>query len=686
MDRIAHGITRHRKIIIIIFVVISLISAVATMMVKVNYNMTDYLPENAQSTKALEIMKKEFNQAMTNANVMIKNVSIMEAVEYKEKIKAIDGVEEALWLDDVADIKRPLETIDSDLAESYYKNGNALISVAIEDGREGTVCDLIRELIGEENALSGEAADTDAMQKSTGKEVANAVVILVPLIILLLVLSTNSWLEPVLFLAAIGVSVIINMGTNLIFGEVSFMTNSVTPILQLAVSLDYAIFLLHSFASNREKYDDIEIAMQNAIKDSIKTVSASAMTTLFGFLALVFMEFRIGSDLGLSLAKGIVFSFLSVVVFLPALTLSLCKLLDKTNHRPLIPDFKNTGRILTKLSVPAIILVVIIIVPSFLGQGQTAFIYGNGDPNPSARVGRDTISIREEFGENTTMALLVPRGDVAKEQELSQELDQLDSVKSVLSYSSAVDAAIPPEYLGESVSGQFYSENYSRLVVTLDTPQEGDLAFKAVENIQDIARKYYGDDAYSVGQSANLYDMKTIIQQDNVRVNLLAIIAIFFVLLATFKSALLPIILLLTIETAIWINMAIPYFAGLSINFIGYLVISTVQLGATVDYAILLTDNYMNRRRLAPRKEAVSQAIGDSFKSILISATTLSVAGFTLSMTSTDMRVSDIGLLLGRGALISTAMVLCFLPAMLSTLDKAIGKLTWRSDFYKNTY
>ncbi len=421
--------------------------------------------------------------------------------------------------------------------------------------------------------------------------------------------------------------------------------------------------------------------MRHAIKQSMSTVAASAATTLFGFLALVFMNFQIGADLGLNLVKGIVLSFVSIMIFLPALTLCLLKALDKTRHRRLMPSFKNINRGMSKLALPVMILVVVLIIPSFLGQGQTGFLYGNGNADPSNPSGRSKIEIKEEFGQSTIMALLVPRGEIAKEQELSAELEQLDHVTGVMSYANTVGTAFPAEFLGDGVTSQFYSDNYARIIVYTDTPDEGDTAFATVEEIMGTARDYYGDTVYSAGQSANLYDIKNVVQRDHSFVTILAVIAIFLVLLVTFRSATLPFLLLLTIEAGIWINLAIPYFSGISINFIGYLVINTVQLGATVDYAILLTNTYIRNRRMMPQKTAMDRAMGSSFKSILVSAATLAAAGFTLYATSSNPMVSDIGLLLGRGTLLSLAMVVCFLPAMLKIFDKAIAKTTYRSGF-----
>ncbi len=682
MDKYSDLIIRHRKRVILVFLLAALAGAALWQLVHVNYSLTDYLPEKAQSTVGLDIMDREFAQAVPNASVMVRDVSVPEALEIKRQLLQVEGVSDVMWLDDAVDIRQPLAMQDGDTVESFYKDGNALYSLTVEKGAESAACSAIRTLIGPDVAIAGEAANYDAMQSAAGSEVLHAVAILVPAIILLLILSTSSWVEPLLFLAAVGMSVLINMGTNIFFGEVSFVTNAVGPILQLAVSLDYAVFLLHSFNDYRQSCATAAEAMRKAMRASVTTVAASASTTLFGFLALVFMDFKVGADLGICLAKGIVLSFVCVMVFLPALTLGLYKLIDKTRHRPLMPDFGNIGRVLSRFFLPAAALVALLIIPSFLGQGQTNFIYGYGADDPSRDIGRSSIAIKEEFGQTTIMALLVPRGDVVRERDLSSDLGELPRVKSVLSFANTVGTSVPADFLSRDITDRFYSENYARIIVYTDTPEEGTLAFQTVEDINAVVLRYY-DDFYSVGQSTNLNDMKNVVAADNTRINLIAVIAIFLVLLVTFRSATLPFLLLLTIEAGIWINLSIPYFTGVSINFIGYLVLSTVQLGATVDYAILLTDTYLGNRRRMPLKAAIAASLNSAFRSILVSASILSIAGFTLFLTSSNPIVGDIGLLLGRGTLLSVFMVVCLLPALLTLFDKAIAKTTRGANFFR---
>jgi predicted RND superfamily exporter protein len=684
MEHVANFIVDKRKAIIVIFVILTLVCAPLAFLTKVNYDVLDYLPTHAQSTQAINIMNQEFTDEMPNTEVMISNLSVSQALEYKQKLAQVKGVTSVMWLDDVVDVKKPLELADQDTVEQYYKNNAALFQVTIEEGSEQESIKALQELVGPDNAVGGNAASVATMQGAAVSEVTGAFFILVPAIIIILALSTSSWLEPLLLLLSIGVAIVLNMGTNIFYDDVSFITNSVSPILQMAVSLDYAIFLLHSFADHRKQYGDVNRAMKHAVKDSFSTVASSASTTLFGFLALVFMEFLIGADLGINLAKGIIFSFLSAMIFLPALTLGMYKLIDRTKHRPLLPSFENIHRVLSKIAIPLTVVVILAIVPTFLGQSRTDFLYGSESAGVGSRSQIDSDKIDRQFGTNNLVVALVPRGDVAKEQQLSESLLKLDHVTGVMSYARTIGPEIPPDILSAKVRDQFYSANYARLLVYVDLPVESATTFDTMGKIYETEKQYYGDGAYMLGRSPNLYDMREVVQSDNLRVNLIAVVAIFLVLLITFRSAILPILLTLTIEVAIWINLSVPYFAGTNVSYIGYLVLNTVQLGATVDYAILLTTTYMRNRKTMPKGAAVSKALGTSFKSILVSATTLSLAGFVLFATSSNPIVSDIGVMLGRGTLLSFTLVVCFLPLMLRLFDPLIGKLTMKSNFLKD--
>src|SRR5690625_249556 len=645
--------------------------------------MADYLPDNAPSTQAIRVMEEEFSGDVADTRVMIKDVSIQEALALKDEIAAIDGVSEVMWLDDVLDTKIPIEMADVDTVEPYFNNNNALFTLSIEEGKEVEATDAVYEIIGKDNALSGGALNTAIAQKTTGEETFNAELILVPIIIIILLLSTRSWIEPVFLLIAIGVSILINLGTNIFIGETSFISQAVAPILQLAVSLDYAIFLLHSFDDYRKKIESPYEAMKHAMKRSFPAITASAATTFFGFLALTFMKFEIGADLGINLVKGILLSFLSVMIFLPALTIMFYHWIDKTRHKPLIPSKYNIGKYVIKLRVPMLVVAILVIVPAFLAQSETNFIYGMGDLSEDTRAGQDAADIETEFGKFSPMVLLVPKGDLARENELAQDLEKLNGIKSIVSYTNAVSTAIPPEYLEDEVKESFFSENYSRFILNTTVDTEGEKTFSLVEEMLATAEHYYGNDYYATGESITLYDMKDIVQKDNILVNTLTIVTIALVLLVTFRSLSFPIVLLLTIQTSVWINLAVPYLTDDPLVYIGYLIVSIVQLAETVDYAILFSVDYTNHRKEMSALSAIKKVINEKIFSIAVPASILSSVGFILSLTSTDPIISSIGLLLGRGTLLAFFLVVFLLPALLVILDWLMEKTTWKANFYR---
>ena len=518
MDRIIGSIIARRKAVVAAFLTVAVVCAAMIPFVGVNYDMVDYLPDEAQSTTAVSIMNDEFAQAVPNASVLVHDVGIAQALALKHES-----------LVEASRASCGSTTSSTSPCPSRWPTpppSRRTIAMALRcsrspwpkarKARPSPRCapSWTRRARATPCRARPDTAQTTASTSSG--EAGGAALILVPVIILLLVLSTTSWIEPLLFIAAIGVSILTDMGTNIVLGRVSFITFSVSPILQLAVSLDYAIFLLHAFAAERQRTPNVERAMALAMRRSLSTIAASAVTTLFGFAALAFMQFQIGADLGINLVKGIVFSFFTVMVFLPAVTLSLYKLIDKTRHRPLMPSFKNVGKVLSKVRVPALVLVLALVVPAFLGQSHTVFTYQNSEPDPNLRAGADTLMIQDEFGQQNAVVVLVPRGDVAAEAALSRDLAEVDHVTGVISYASTVGAAIPQGFLDQSVIDQFYSPNYARIIAYTSTDVESDEAFSTVEAVRQAAARHC-DTYYTAGQSANLYDMwKNIVAVDNV--------------------------------------------------------------------------------------------------------------------------------------------------------------------------
>lgn len=386
--------------------------------------------------------------------------------------------------------------------------------------------------------------------------------------------------------------------------------------------------------------------------------------------------------MGLNLVKGILLSFLSVMVFLPPLTLISYKLIDKTHHKQFIPNRYPIGHFVMKLRIPVLILIIVIIVPAFMAQKETDFIYGMGENPDNTRAGQDAKEIEDLFDKFTPMVLLVPKGDIAREEALVDELSDLEQVKSTVDYTSVVGTGIPPEFLEESEKDQFFSEHYSRIVLNTTTEDEGDEAFALVDTVKKITDRYY-DDYYATGESFTLNDMKNIVTKDNQLVNILTVVTIALVLLVTFRSISIPLVLLLTIQTSVWINLSFPYFTDDPLVYIGYLIISIVQLAATVDYAILFTEDYTNNRREMSKWQAIKKTINEKIFSIGVSASILSSVGFILWLTSSDPIISSIGILLGRGTLLAFLMVVFFLPGLLTLFDKVIEKTTWKPNFFK---
>ena len=682
MEKLAGFLLRHKAGVLIAAVALVLVSGAMALLVNVSYDLTSYLPDDAPSTRALEALADSSGQGVPNLSVYVPCSSIPEALDCKARLRAVDGVYSVLWLDDTVDVYQPLELLDEDQVRAWYVPGNgALFLLTVKDKDYEATIDGIEAIIGEDGALAGEAADYNYIQTVSMGEVSNIMLYAVPLILVVLLFATSSWLEPVLFLLVIGVAIVLNSGTNLFLGRISYVTQACSAILQLAVSMDYAIFLLHAFARHRQTHPDVTEAMKLAVSEAAPAIAASMVTTLFGFLSLCLMKFKLGADMGIVLAKGVLLSYVAVVALLPVLAIYAHKLLDKTRHRAFLPGFDGFARGVMKIRIPVICLVLVLIVPCFIAARSNNFIYGSsGFYAADSPVMEQKRYIASVFGDSQQVLLLVPQGDEAAELALSQDLEDLDMVSSVVSYATYVGPQIPSQVVDESQLSQLRSGGWSRIILYTDAGDEGPEAFALVQAVRAVAQRYYGDQAHLVGRCGVNYDLMNTVTGDNLTITLAAIVSIGLVLLLTFRSLTLPFILLLTIEGAIWINLSIPYFAGSDLNFIGYQIISSVQLGATVDYGILLTQHYLtNRLKLGkPKGTAVHEAVATAAPSVLTPALIIFIACQILGIVSTNGVISQMGHILGRGALISVAMVLLFLPGMLYIFDGAIRKTTWR--------
>ncbi|MFR8038441.1 MAG: efflux RND transporter permease subunit [Anaerovoracaceae bacterium] len=682
MERFFHQVVRLRKPIIILFLLMSLISIVMQKTVNVNYDMADYLPEDTSSTVSLKLMEEEFDGGIPNARVMIKNVTIPEALSYKEKIMNCEGVSDVLWLDNSENILQPLENMDPDVVDSYYKDNSALFTVTIDERKQVEATNAIRDIIGEENAMTGDAISTATATTGTVSEINKITIIAVIFVFLVLIVTTTSWMEPLLVMAGLGVAILINNGTNAVFGEISFVTNAAGTILQMAVSLDYSVFLIHRFEECLKDNPNSKQAIVDALMKSSSSILSSGLTTVIGFLALVFMHFRIGPDLGLALAKGISISLITVFTFMPALILLLRKYLVKTHHRSFLPSFHRFGRFVCRIMIPLSCIFMIAVIPAYLASNSNSFYYGSSHIyDDTTQLGRDTADIEKIYGKSDSYAIMVPRGDTASEQKLSKALHDIPQVENITSYVDTVGEEIPMEYLDQDSLSQLVSDNYSRFIITVDADYEGDETFDLVSEIRDVADTYYPDSWYMAGSGVSTYDLMDTTTKDMVKVNLIAVGAIFIVLLLTLRSVSLPVILVVAIETAVWINLAIPYFRGATVFYISYLIISSIQLGATVDYAILFTERYLEFRRVQYKKTAITETISAVTPSVMTSGTVLAVVGFLLGFISNHGILSQLGMFIGFGSLLSLSVVLFILPGMMYMLDGFIRRTTSKADF-----
>lgn len=664
-------VIRFRIPIMVIFVLAAVWGAYAKQLVQVNYDMNDYLPEESSSTVSMDKMQEEFDGGIPNARVAVKDVSYAQALKYKEKLEKIKGVEEVTWLDDVNYLDMPIDMLSKDTRDLYYKDNTALYTVTIGEDSINSAVPEIRKVIGDDNAMTGSAVSTAEATSSTVSEIKKIAVIAVLIVLLVLCLTTSSWLEPFIVLLGIGVAVLINAGTNLMFGEVSFVTNAAGSILQLAVSLDYSVFLIHRFQECRMTCNSPKEAMNEALCKSASSILSSGLTTVIGFLALLFMRFGIGPDLGRALAKGIGISLLTVFLFMPGIILFCYRLMDKLSHRRLLPSFEKFGKLVSKITIPLAILFCVLMLPTFYASNNNSYYYGSSHIfGAGTRYGDDTKYIEDTFGIKDTYVLMVKNNDMKKEKALVKELKKSDKILSITALSDMLGPMLPRDMIPNTIRKKLESENYSRMVLSVGVDYEGEKTFALVEKIRNTAAKYYGNNYYLAGQGVSTYDLMDTITDDMVKVNLVAIAAVLIVLILTMRQIKTPIVLVLAIETAIWINLSIPYLQNTPLFYIAYLIISSVQLGATVDYAILFSDRYRECRREMDKKESIIATISQTSVSILTSGITMIAVGFLLGIISTHGLLSQLGYLLGKGTICSVLTVFFVLPGLLYLTDR----------------
>ena len=671
------GIVRHREKIMKIFLMLAVICAFCIPFIKVNYDLTAYLPDDMESKKAINIMEEEFGYPGT-ARIMIENVTPYEAQLYQEMLENVDGVDMVSWIG--SDIYMSGEFIDIAGQTDYYKDNCAVMDVTFTEGDTseltGAALDEISAILGEKGHYGGPAVENKSLQETLNVQIAIITAIAIVLIFLILCATTDSWAEPFLFLIVMGVAIVINMGSNILRGEISFISNSVAAVLQLAISIDYSIFLLHTFMREKEKEPDKEKAMANAIRHAAVSVLSSGMTTFVGFMALFFMHFLIGQDLGFVLGKSIISSIVTVLLFMPALILRFDALIARTQHKIIMPSFKRTSAAVFKLRYVVVVFIAIVFLPTYLMQNSNVNTYGNSALGASVGtvVYDDEQLIESKFGRSNLYLVLVPNGSPVTERELAGELKELSYVRSVTALSDILPRGVPEQIVPSGVTDLLRKEHYTRMLVFTRTKSESDLAFETSDEIQAIVKEYYPKEAYVVGNTPSTQDLKVICDADYAMVNAFSLVGVALVVIVAFQSLLLAVVAIVPISAAICINLAIPYLQGKVFMFAAMVVVSCIQLGATVDYSILLINNYLDRREKMKPKKAALGALQASMLSILTSGTILTVAGYAIYFVVSVEAIKDIGHMLGRGAILSMGFVLLAVPGLMTMLDKQIMK------------
>ena len=740
MTKVARFIVDKRKAFYLVFIAAFVFCAASINKVQVNNDITSYLPAQTETRRGLTIMDEEFI-TLGSANVMVSNVTYQTALDLSHKLENIEGVSEVAF----------------DGTEEHYKNSSALFTISF-DGEETdpATVEAMNEVLSALEGYDVYSSTQIGRDESATLQQEMTVILAIAAVVIVVVLlfTSKSYMEVPVYLIVFAAAAVLNMGTNFIFGTISFITNSIAVVLQLALAIDYAIIFCHRYMEERDNGLDPREADIAALSKAIVEISSSSLTTISGLVALMLMQLRIGFDMGIVLSKGIVFSMLCLFLLMPGLLMLFSGPIDRTRHRNLVPKINFWGKAVVRLRyiLPPIFLVVVVV--GAVLSSHCDYVFDNNDTDfdnkPAWRIADEKVT--DTFGKKNTIAVLVPRGDYNKEKYVLERVSQLPQVTQAtglanievedgrmltdemnprqFSELAGVDIELarllyqayglsveeygaifqdPDDYsvplidvfeflldqkdkgvvnlTGEQADKvddlqerldvgleQLRGENWSRLVFVADVPTEGDETYALLDEIRSIAQEYYGDDVILVGNSTNAFDLASSFSGDNMKISILTALFVMVILLFTFKSAGLPILLVLTIQGSIWINFSVPVLTGTNLFFLSYLVVSSIQMGATIDYAIVITNRYMELKTVMERKQAAVEALSQSFPTILTSGTIMAVAGFLIGGISTDATIGSVGQTLGRGTVTSIILVMTVLPQLLMLGDALIER------------
>ena len=680
----AKAVVKYRVLILVLTIALMVPSVFGYVGTRVNYDMLNYLPGDMETVIGQDELMKDFGKGAFSL-IILEDMSVRDVTVLKEKIEQVGHVDTVVWYDTIADVSIPLEVLPESIYRAFNTDHSTMMAVFFDSSTSADVTmDAIREIrsiTGKQCFVSGLSAMVTDLKDLCEKEEPVYVAIAVVLALVAMLLLLDNWLIPMVFLASIGMMIILNLGTNYFLGEISYITKALSAVLQLAVTMDYSIFLWHSYnEALKQNEGESKEAMAIAIHNTLTSVVGSSITTIAGFIALCFMTFTMGRDLGIVMAKGVVLGVIGCVTVLPSLILLLDKPLRKLEHKSLIPNMEGLAGFLTKRFPIFLILFVMIIVPAYIGYSKTndEVYYDMADSLPQdLDYYIANTKLKDDFDVATTHMLLVNAKLSGKEtRAMMKEMEQVDGVKYVLGLDSLIGAGVPREMLPDSIRKVLESDKWKLVLINSEYRVASDAVNAQINKLNNILKKY-DNTGMLIGEGPCMKDMIETTDRDFKVVNLISIAAIFIIIALVEKSISLPFILISVIEAAIFINLGLPHYMGDSLPFIAPICISTIQLGATVDYAILMTTRYKKERIEGNVKaDAVKTALATSIPSIIVSGMGLFAATFGVAVYSDIDMISSMCVLLARGAIISMFMVVLVLPALLMLFDKLIIRTT----------
>ena len=680
MIKVGKWIAKHRVLMLLIGFLLVIPSVIGIANTRVNYDLLSYLPEHLETVKGQDIMVDEYGMGAFSM-VVVENMKMKDIQALEDKFSEVPHVKDVLWYDDVADISLPVEMIPKDLREAFFKGNATMMLVLFDDTTSSDnsmeAVEEMRKIADEQCFISGMTGVVADIKNLALKELPIYVVIAALLSLLVLELTSGYFVVPVLFLISIGLAILYNLGSNIFLGETSYITKALTAVLQLGVTMDYSIFLLNSYEENKRRFPgEKERAMGHAIANTFKSVAGSSVTTIAGFIALCVMTFALGRDLGIVMAKGVLIGVICCVTILPSLVLVFDKAIEKTQHRHLLNNMDRPSTFITKHYKAWILIFLVLLFPAIYGNNHTEIYYNIAESLPDtldSNVANATL--KEDFDmSNIHMVLMDKNMDSLDKQKMFDQIDQVEGVKWTISKNSLIGPSVPDSMIPSDIKSMLQSDDYEIAFICSEYESATDQVNEQIAQIDQIV-KLYDTTGMVIGEAPLMKDLQDVTDTDLIRVNALSIIAIFIIIMIVFKSISLPIILVAVIEFAIMVNMAIPYYQGTSLPFVASIVIGAIQLGATVDYAILMTTRYQKERQRGKDKmEAISIAHKISMPSIISSGLSFFAATFGVACYSQVEMIGSICTLLARGAIISMIVVILVLPAMFMIFDKVICK------------